>query len=210
MPVFHSKLRLPESWNKPEIKEITEKALDLKSEINKLTSQNTWQLKAIVRMNSKDFETLSVSTCIRYSQTIRLKFLRKMLHYIFLSSLLQRLQNSETSSTSELCEICQISSITLLKDDSCSSFDVTLEDTKQPLCKRCRRHPEPETEELCDRCSDVLSSAWFYCKNWWLIFVLYSYSQRAFLFNNTFVLGFHAMNFLHERTLLESTRIFRI
>lgn len=76
-----------------------------------------------------------------------------------LLSLFQNLQKSETSSTSELCEICQISSITLLKDDSCSNFDITLDAVKQPLCKRCRRHPEPEIEELCDRCTDVLSSA---------------------------------------------------
>ena len=60
MPLFHTKHNLLENWNKPEVKEIVDKALGVKSEINKLTSQNTWLSNATVIVNSQDFEILSV------------------------------------------------------------------------------------------------------------------------------------------------------
>ncbi|OXU30324.1 hypothetical protein TSAR_014921 [Trichomalopsis sarcophagae] len=129
VPIFHTQHRSLESWNNLEYKEIIEKALDLRSEINKLTSQNTWLSKATIKANSQDFKLLS------------------------------SLQKDETSSLSELCDICQVSSITLLQDDSCDHVNVSLEDIKGQLCKRCRRHPEPAPEEICDRCTEVLNDS---------------------------------------------------
>ncbi|XP_058794765.1 isoleucine--tRNA ligase, mitochondrial [Phymastichus coffea] len=127
VPLFHSKHKLLESWNKPEVKETVEKALHVKSIINKLTSENSWLSRAIIRANSKDFELLSL------------------------------LQPNETSATSELCDICQVSSITLVKDDTCNELNVSLETVNQPLCKRCRRYLEPADGELCDRCAEILN-----------------------------------------------------
>ncbi|XP_014215047.1 isoleucine--tRNA ligase, mitochondrial [Copidosoma floridanum] len=128
VPLFHTKHRSLDSWDQPEVKTIVEKAMDVKSEINKLTAKNTWLSKATVRANSGDFELLSV------------------------------LQKSGISSTSEICDICQVSSVTLIKDDRCENLSVSLENVDQELCKRCRRHVEPGPSEICDRCTEVLNA----------------------------------------------------
>lgn len=156
--MFHSKYRSLENWNQPDIKTIVEKAFEVKSEINKLTTKNTWLSRATVKTNSRDFEMLSVSdvyklfcTCIYI-----FFFFHRIIKNIYR---VQILQNNETSSTSEICDICQVSSVTLLKDDTCDSIKVSLENIEQELCKRCRRNPEPEPSEICDRCAEILNSA---------------------------------------------------
>ncbi|KAJ8664842.1 hypothetical protein QAD02_006504 [Eretmocerus hayati] len=128
VPIFHTNYRILESWNKPEVEKFIEKALDVKQQIDKLKDQNSWQLRANVKASPQDCE------------------------------LLMHLQKDETSSTSELCDICQVSSITIFKDDSCSELKVELESVDRQLCKRCRRHQEPDDDELCDRCAEVISS----------------------------------------------------
>ncbi|XP_014235016.1 isoleucine--tRNA ligase, mitochondrial isoform X1 [Trichogramma pretiosum] len=134
VPLFHVKQNIMESWNNSEAKIIVARALDLKNEINKIISfdkhmNNPWLLKATVEVNSEDYKLLSM------------------------------LQNSETSCVSELCDICQLSSITLLKNNSIKSMNVTLNKIEnQHLCKRCRRYPESGNEEICNRCSEILCS----------------------------------------------------
>lgn len=126
--LFRTKHKVPDSWNKPNAKNVVEKALEIKNCINRLTNKNTWLSSALVRVNKEDYLILSV------------------------------LQEDEFSATSELCDICQVSSIRLIKDESFSMADVTTEEVTQPLCKRCRRHQESINEELCSRCTEVVNS----------------------------------------------------
>ncbi|XP_011502157.1 PREDICTED: isoleucine--tRNA ligase, mitochondrial [Ceratosolen solmsi marchali] len=128
-PLFHANFKLLESWNKPEIKILIDKALELRNQINKQNVLNSWTIKATIKTNAENFKLLSL------------------------------LHEHETSSTSELCDICQLSSITLLNDESCSNFNITLEPTDKLLCKRCRRHLESDFDELCNRCIEILNTA---------------------------------------------------
>lgn len=67
VPLFHTKHNSLESWNRPEIEKIVNKALELKSHINKLSSQNTWTFKAVVTAGEEDFKLLTV--CESYLRT---------------------------------------------------------------------------------------------------------------------------------------------
>ncbi|XP_012271517.1 isoleucine--tRNA ligase, mitochondrial isoform X2 [Orussus abietinus] len=129
VPLFHMRYRVPETWNQPHIVDIVNCALDLRKEVVKIASTNTWNFDATVTVNANRF------------------------------SLLSKLQNDEQSSESELCDLLQVSSVLLLKDNSISEVKVDLKQLSTSLCERCRRHPEPEPDALCARCERVLAQA---------------------------------------------------
>ncbi|XP_033214926.1 isoleucine--tRNA ligase, mitochondrial [Belonocnema kinseyi] len=127
VPLFHSGYKQADNWNQPEIETIVNTALLLRDGVNKLAKVNTWELKTRIRVDPKTFSLLSI------------------------------LQKEKESSTSELCEILRVSSIALIEDETCRGFQIELEPTNQKLCKRCRRHPESDKEEICLRCSQLLN-----------------------------------------------------
>ncbi|XP_066603236.1 isoleucine--tRNA ligase, mitochondrial isoform X2 [Prorops nasuta] len=116
--------KVPEIWNQPDLEKLMVIAYDLKSQMNKLLKQNSWELAATITVPQKDYNQLSV------------------------------LQKENSSSTSELCEILQLSCVTLLEGDN--ERRINFEPIKSNLCKRCRRHPVPANDELCERCMKVL------------------------------------------------------
>lgn len=127
VPLFHSGYKQTSNWNQPEIEEIMKTALLIRDGVNKLTTQNTWELNATIRVEMNKF------------------------------SLLLNLQKEETSSSSELCEILHVSSVKLIEDESCTEPKIELESTNRKLCKRCRRHPESANGEVCFRCNELLN-----------------------------------------------------
>ena len=160
MPLFHSGYKQMENWNQPEVEEIVKSALLLRDGINKLAKVNTWELNATVRVNSSKFALLRVSTLYNYN-ILHLFF--DNFSFLFNDAIFnickQNLQKEKESSTSELCEIVRVSSITLIEDEACTDLQIELEPTNKELCKRCRRHPISENEEVCFRCNEIINSS---------------------------------------------------
>ncbi|XP_032673080.1 isoleucine--tRNA ligase, mitochondrial isoform X2 [Odontomachus brunneus] len=126
VPLYHTEYKVPETWNQPEIAAHVERALNLRSIVNTLADQNTWELSGTITASKNDYESLSI------------------------------LQKDRESSTSELCEILQLSSITLTESSTMAETQVKLRNIEKTLCQRCRRHPELDKNRLCSRCVKVL------------------------------------------------------
>lgn len=61
VPLYHTEYKVPETWNQPEIAAHVERALDLRTIVNILAEQNTWELSGTVTASKNDYESLSVS-----------------------------------------------------------------------------------------------------------------------------------------------------
>lgn len=66
VPLFHSGYKQTSNWNQPEIEEIMKTALLIRDGVNKLTTQNTWELNATIRVEMNKFSLLLVSNFVLY------------------------------------------------------------------------------------------------------------------------------------------------
>lgn len=64
MPLHYTRYTVPETWYQPETIECIEAALCLKSKVNKLATQNTWELAATIMSTKQDYALLSVSAAL--------------------------------------------------------------------------------------------------------------------------------------------------
>lgn len=128
VPLFHTGHKLSDDWYRPQVADVINAVLEVKTIFNKLTNTNTWKVAVTVTVNADRYSLLSV------------------------------LQKEKQSSTSEICDILQVSSVTLVQDNDRDDIQIDLAPIEKSLCGRCRRHPESQPGEPCIRCIEVLNT----------------------------------------------------
>ncbi|EFN83779.1 isoleucine--tRNA ligase, mitochondrial [Harpegnathos saltator] len=71
VPLYHTEHKVSETWDQPEIAMHVETALRLRSKVNTMADQNTWELSGTV-IASKDYKSLSILQRDRESSTSEL------------------------------------------------------------------------------------------------------------------------------------------